>query len=228
MRALTSLFVTALTLGLCGCGGTETKLVSAAPAPETPVTTPTTTTPAANQCDTFYLKHKQGLCKTSLGEQLYIVDKSGTLTLEGLTAHLAGIGFRKSFSNSSDSIAAHGKFVVFTLIVTNRTDSRQEFSGVGAQDQVILTLATSRDINSPVRNLEQAFDAENQIDEEACLTDHKGRMQPEQTVTCQIVFDVPTRLVRHLKTGGSNLLVADFGESATVPTRTLGSIRTYR
>jgi peptidoglycan hydrolase-like protein with peptidoglycan-binding domain len=230
MRALTLLSVAALTAGLCACGGNQTKLV-AGPPPPTPEVSPTTasaTTKPGKSCNTFYLKHKQGLCETSLGEQLFVVNKDGTVELKGLTAHLAAIEVRKSFSNAADTITANGRFLAFTLTVTNRTRSTQEFSGAGGQDQAILTLAVNPDIHSAVHNFEQSYDAENQIDPEACLTDHKGRLRPGETVTCQIVFDVPTQLVRNLKTGGSNLLIADFGESATVPTRTLGSIRTYR
>jgi hypothetical protein len=228
MRMLMFLFAAALAAGLCACGRTETTAVTIrAPAQETPAAA-STTKRAAGSCDTFYLEHRQGLCRTSQGERLDIVNRDGTVNLQGLTAHLAGIGLQKSFSNATESIRAHGRFVVFTLTVTNHTDSLQEFSGAGGEAQVMLTLALSRDINTPVKNFEQSFDAENQIDRRACASDHQGRMQPEETVTCQVAFDVPARLVRHLNTDGSNLLVADFGEDATAPTLTLGSIRTYR
>jgi hypothetical protein len=230
-----------LALGLAACGGsTQVKTVtvpakatataSAATSANTVTATPTSTTPTTpptpvvnpnDNCEAKGIdaqRLRQGSCKTK-GTAITVVNSDRSLGLKSLTLRINRISTSNSLSDGSgQSAIAHGRFVTVNVTVGNRADSAQTFDGVGTQQtQLFLSKDT----------FNEDFEAENGPDQNSCLWNAPDAgIQPEETQTCDVVFDVPSHLIGQIDTTG-NLDVINFGDDLSSPTGTIGVIRTY-
>jgi hypothetical protein len=203
--------------------------------PRASTTTPTTnttitsaTTSADTECNSLGIdgsQHKEGYCKQG-SKSFQVVNSTSTLKLKSLTAKLNGASSADSLSadEGTETATAHGRFVIFNITVSNRLDSAQSINLAGSNSSQISLLLGKRDYSD-------AFDAENGPDPQSCV-DVTGiggsEIQPGESATCDVVFDVPTSAVAQAaKTG--NLDVLNFGDdfSGDSPTGTFGVIRTY-
>lgn len=219
---------------LAACGGstkTIVKTVTAAPPAATSATvaSPTTTTAAATSttaaaadptsCDAKGIdpqQLRQGTCVTK-GVTFTVVNKGSVLRMHSLTASLNGIRAADSLSSDVSSATASGMFVISSLTVTNRLDSPQTFDQIGtAQTQLLLGRQT----------FTENFDAENGNDPQSCVSKDDAGIQPGESLTCDVIFDVPTSSLAKLTTNG-NISITNFGDDIASSGGPFGVFRTY-
>lgn len=235
MRKLILIAIAGAAVSLSACGSsTQTKTVTvshsaavqastATMTTEPTSSTTTTSTTSTSVCDAKGINSTQlneGSCSAN-GYHYTVVNSNSTLKLKTLSAHLEAVKTADSVSSGYGQTAvAHGRFVIVTLLVLNRLDSPQTFGGVG-QQQTALTLR-GKAIYS------EDFDAENQADQNSCISKDGSSVQPGESTTCDVIFDVPSNRIDQLATVG-NLVVANFGDDLSGPeaVRTYGIIRTY-
>ncbi len=219
--AISGAVISLLAVVGCGAGSSSTKTVVRT------VTAPSTSTSSAahaspSDCDARGINAKklgEGTC-TSGGTTLTVVNKGSTLRLKSLTATLNGIRTTDSVGSYVGRSIARGRFVLFTLTVTNRLETPQNFDGIGAR-QTALSLGAD--------TYTEDFNAENGRDLASCLSkDGAGSspVQPGESITCEVIFDVPAIGVAKLNTDG-NLEITNFGEDVSSSTGPIGLFRTY-
>ena len=93
---------------------------------------------------------------------------------------------------------AHGKFVVISLAVTNHSDSPQSFDDLGDEDALVLGNG---------KTYTERFDVINGYDQNS-FTSQNDPIQPDQTTTHDVIFDVPSNAV----VSGATLAVLNFGD----------------
>jgi uncharacterized protein YceK len=189
-------------------------------------TTATTTAPAVvkkrTDCNALGITEKglrEGAC-TKDGDQYYVVNRGHTAHLKTLTVSLQGLTAQDSLSNgSSESATARGKFVIATLTLTNKTHSPETWENGQAS-----LAAGPNGVNAYSEN----FEAENGPDEHSCLwvagAASNGGLQPGETVSCDVVFDIPTNMSATAR--GSEVFVTNFGDNASSATD-FAVLRTY-
>lgn len=135
------------------------------------------------------------------------------LKLATLHAKIAHVSITHEMSSDMGVKNAKGKFVVVSLSVTNHSDSPQRFDGIGG-NQTALVLANQKEYS-------EDFDVGNGIDQNS-FTWNSDDIQPDQTVTHDVIFDVPA----HAVVSGGNLAVLNFGDdtSLTDDVSEIGSI----
>ena len=226
-------------LGVAACGGTTKTVVktvtASASTPATTIATAITSTtstttastpsgpPDCNAAGINSTQLKEGTCVQG-GQTLVIVNKAETLHLKTLDANLVGMTTHNSLSDGSgQSAIANGKFEILTITLKNKADSPQQWQN----GQAGLIVGTGSTTGS---NYSEDFTAENGPDQNSCLWKAgaigSGGIQPSESVTCDVVFDVPQSA--SLEATGSNLVIGNFGESDYAqPTMPVGIIRTY-
>jgi hypothetical protein len=214
------------------CGSGSVKTVTKTTIAPTPTVTATTSTQATGSAGGLpdcvkggFNEHqlKQGTCLYDRRTET-IVDKATLLRLKSLTAKLDGITEQNSLSSGfGQSAVANGKFVVLTITLTNRLDTPQQWQS-GQADLFVAVGATGG------KNYSEDFNAENGPDQNSCLwkagSIGSGGIQPAESSTCDVVFDIPQILSpTH---SGSGLFIENFGEADTLnPTMPVGDIRLY-
>ena len=112
-----------------------------------------------------------------------------------------------SADEGTESATATGRFVIFNITVSNRLDSAQSINLAGSNSSQSFLLIGKREYSD-------SFDAENGPDPQSCVdvTGIGGSdIQPGESATCDVIFDVPTSAVTQIaKTG--NLDFANFGD----------------
>ena len=123
------------------------------------------------------------------------------LKLATLHAKIDHVSIGHETSSDLGVKTAHGKFVLVTLSVTNHSDSPQSFDSLGGETALVL---------SNQKQYSERFDAANGYDQNSFMMNDDD-IQPDQTATHELVFDVPA----HAVVSGSNLAVLNFGDDMT-------------
>jgi hypothetical protein len=175
-----------LALIAVGCGG-ET---------ETFVRTEETSAPA--QCDAVDIyrtvAEKGAVECLQDGRRYRIRAPDRRLRLRTLTAEFVGYTTEDSISSDGGSTTTpSGRFVVVTLHITSEVRSTQSFGG--AEGQTLLTID------------ETEFS-------EASFSTARQSIQPGETLTAKVVYDVPAKLLGRLEENGA-VTIVDFGAGVT-------------
>jgi Domain of unknown function (DUF4352)/Protein of unknown function (DUF2510) len=187
------------------------------PLPET--TTEAEVTDPDNSCNALGINSeelKEGSC-TWKGQGYVVVNRNSTLTLDQLTARLVGISTADTLqARSFGPLSASGTFVIARVEITNTTNKPQTYDSSG--DASSLTLG--RDVYT------EDFEVENGAATDSFVRRSK-ELQPRESMTGTLVYDVPADAVDHLETDGY-LTVANFrDDDASQRPEQLGLIRTY-
>ncbi len=218
---------------LSGCGGGTKTVVSTVTAPQASTTIAATSSPSTTisttssstskptDCNALGIDSKglrEGTCFTN-GEKFTVVNKASTLHLRSLTAKFNGARTQNSLSAPASTATANGEFVIISLTIANKLDTPQTFDQIG-------TPQTALELGNKVYT--EDFQAENGPDQQSFIANQLSQngIQPGESKTGDVVFDVPSRAVSELdKTG--NIIVVNFGDAAQSPSGTIGVIRTY-
>jgi hypothetical protein len=204
---------------LAGCGGSaapappRTIVASRPPAPTATAAAPGGLPACASRVRTTAGAPvvKPGLC-TADGITLSLAAAGQTVGLRTLAARATGARLSRSVSSPVAARTAAGTFLVVTLAVTNRASSPAAFDGLGA---------TQTALQASGANFREAVEAETAADLGSCLAKSMTPIQPGATVTCDVIFDVPPAVARHLRIKGGGLLVLNFGDSIDTVTRSV-------
>lgn len=128
----------------------------------------------------------------------------GTLKLDSLSAKVVGVRIEHQLSSDMGVKTAKGKFVIVTLAVTNKAHSPQSWGS----NQSALVAANGD-------NYSEDFDVENGVDQNSLLWTASGNLngsaQPGQTVTGDVVFDVPS----NVRVSGGSIGIVNFGDDTS-------------
>lgn len=216
MRVLAVGLLAATALGLAACGGgAETKTVIKTVAATTPDSATTETTSSEPpSCEELADSGGEGLCVEEGGSRVKIANRDTTLVLPELSARYLGYRTAKTLTSSVDTQTAEGRFVIIRVRITNKTSSPEVFKD-----------AKSTALHLGGARYTTHFDAENMPGDSFVWNDDP--IQPGNSRTGTIIFDVPARRVAKMEEDG-NLLIAQFSDKARDgSTMALGLIRTY-
>lgn len=164
-------------------------------------------------------RHKEGTC-TEGGATIVVVNKDGVLKLPSLEARLLGVHERKTTKGPTGSKTATGRFLVFDLAVTNRTDA----PATVAEGQFMLFLGG---LHSEAVEVEEDYEPRSFLARDRAIPPHGTE---SETVT----FSVSAKGAALLSTAG-NLDVVNLGTSvspfepeALFTESEYGVIRTYQ
>jgi hypothetical protein len=220
MKRVVAAFSAGGVLGaLTGCGG------AAAPAPPTTIVANRPPPTAASTAPPGGLPTCASRVRTTAGAP---VVKPGPCTAGGITLSLAAAGqtvvlgtlaaratrarLTQSVSSPVAAKTATGTFLIVTLAVTNRQSTPAAFDGLGAT-QTALQASSS--------NFREAVEAETAADLGSCLAKSMTPIEPAATVMCDVIFDVPPAIARHLRIKGGGLLILNFGDSIDTVTKSV-------
>lgn len=220
-----SLVLLAVALTVAACGGqskTSTRTQSRTTADAPPSTTRSTPAPRFGDCNALGINPigmREGAC-THGGITYVIVDEDHTLELPTLWGSLSGIHMAKSLTNDAAVATTQGQFVIASLGITNKLSAPKTFDQAHTQ-QAGLILGGAVYKEDP--------QAEN-ADSNSCLRQSGGPIQPGDTKTCDVIFEIPASASADLgKHGSGDLYLVNFGSdlsSSTLP-HTVGQIRLY-
>lgn len=203
--ALALAAATIAAIALTGCGATEKT---------------TTVVKTVKDCDALGINSKvgnEGTC-TKDGIKFTIVDRDSNLRLEELDAELLKVEKTKTFPDATKP--ANGTYVIFTLAVTNKTNSPQKFGGAGAADAALLVISNkvySRNTDAEIA-LEDSF------------TFASEDTQPDERRIGKLVFDIPEPAAAKMEarsSGAGNLDIGNFSESLDDSSKRVGAFRLY-
>jgi Domain of unknown function (DUF4352) len=216
-RQLCAVGLAGAALFITGCGSsgkTITKTVTVASAPVTITKTVSASAPVSNssgsggtsgsKCAIASLaKVPNGFKCTSDGVPLVFAHQGAPIHLKSLTAHLNGTSTATSLSDQVSTVTAQGEFVLISLTIANTTTSPQTFANPGTEPTA---LYIGKDQYS------EDFDAENGPDQHSCVALDESPTQPGASLTCDVVYDVPTAAVKTAETDGYKLFVVNYGD----------------
>jgi hypothetical protein len=187
------------------------------PAPE--ATTEAEDLDPDNTCDALGINSKElkeGSC-TVKGQDVVVVNKDSRLKLDQLTARLVGISTADTLQGRSfGPKSASGVFVVARVEITNTTHEPQTYDSSGEATALNL----GRDVYT------EDFNIENGTARDSFVWRSK-ELQPHESTTGTLVYDVPASAVGHLETDGY-LSVGNFRDDpGSQRPKQLGVIRTY-
>lgn len=206
-----------------GCGGKNTHTTKQPAATSTGTTRTTAAGSSVKDCNALGINPtgmREGTC-THAGITWVIVDENHTLKLKTLWASLSGVRTTKALSSTTASTTANGEFVIATVKITNKLPAAQGFDQAGSQQAAL-------NIEGVVT--QEDGGVESQADANSCLKLGTS-LQSNQSVTCDVIFDVPTRAAADLgKHGGGDLYLVNFGSdlAGSVLPQTIGQVRLYR
>jgi hypothetical protein len=163
---------------------------------------------------------REGTC-THAGITWTIVDEFHTLNLKTLSAKLIDVRTTKSLASTTAASTANGDFLVATVTLTNKLAAPQTFDSAATQQAGLI-------LDGAV--FKEATDAENEADATSCLKLHSSPIQPGASLTCDVIFDVPTSAAADLgKHGSGDLYLVNFGSdlAGSVYPQAIGQIRLY-
>lgn len=168
------------------------------------------------------VKLHEGAC-TSEGERLYVVNKGDTAHIKSMDVSLVGLRTQDSLSDGSgQSATPHGKFIIATITITNKLHTSQSWQN----GQAGMTVSTGAKSGN---TYDEDFNAENGPDQNSCewkIGAVSSNLQPGESITCDVVFDIPTNLSASAR--GSTVAVAGFGETdLSHPAQRIALLRTY-
>ena len=159
---------------------------------------------------------REGSC-TWKGQDFVVVNKDSILTLDQLTARLVGISTADTLQGPSlGPESASGVFVIASVEITNTTNKPQTYDSSG--DATSLTLGN--DVYT------EDFDVENGTATDSFVW-RTEELQPDESMTGTLVYDVPANAVDHLETDGYLSLANFRDDSGLQRAKQLGLIRTY-
>lgn len=210
---------------LAGCGGGSThKDKTTAPGASAATGPLASTTPGAGSTDCNArginpTGMREGTC-THAGVTWVIVDEDHTLKLKTLWARLMGVRTAKSLTSTTAAATANGAFVVASVTITNKLHLPQMFDAASAQQAGLILDGTV---------FKEAVAAESQADPSSCLK-LASSIAPDQSETCDLIFDVPAHAAADLgRHGSGDLYLVNFGADlggSVLPQR-IGQIRLY-
>jgi hypothetical protein len=222
MTRSVALLVAALMVAACGgqsktTAGTLTRTTLDASA------RPTTSTIAnPRDCNALGINPvgmREGTC-THGGITYVVVNEDHTLKLATLWASLNGVHTARSLTNDTAVATARGQFLMATLSITNKLPHPRTFDqGHTQQAGVILDGAVYK----------EDVAAEN-ADSNSCLRQNGTSIQPGDSKTCDVIFDIPTTAAADLgKHGSGDLYLVNFGSdlSGSTLAQMVGQIRLY-
>jgi hypothetical protein len=189
---------------------------------DAPARTTTATPATVGDCNALGINPtgmREGTC-THGGITYVIVDEDHTVKLRTLSGSLSGIHIAKSLMNDAAVATAHGDFLVATLSITNELAHQRTFDRGHTQQTGLILDGTV---------YKEDVGGEN-ADPNSCLRQKGGPIRPGDTLTCDVVFDVPGSAAADLgKHGSGDLYLINFGldlSGSTLP-YTVGQIRLY-
>jgi hypothetical protein len=205
-----------------GCGGTaKTTTHTTAQAASTPTATTTTAAGSPKDCNALGINPtgmREGTC-THAGITYVIVDRNHALKLRTLTASLDGVHTVNALSGAQPT-SAQTKFVIGSLTVGNRLSLPQTVDKAGTQQTALILDGTV---------YKEDVQAEKSADRNSCAI-QQGKFSPGSSVTCEVIFQVPSASAADLGAHGrADLYVVDFGSdlASSTPPQTVGQIRLY-
>lgn len=213
---------------LAACGADSTKTVVPTVTAPTPTvdtaSVPTVTTPPPDPTSCTALgitrnRLREGNCidTNNNGARIQGVNRGSTLRLKQLYVSYGGYTTQDTIPASTGTAAAQGTFVIMTLTVRNKLNSPAVFDQ--HQDQIILALGS--------RNYSENFDAENNPG--TSFVRNSDPIQPGNSKTGTVVFDIPKSIVKHIDTDGDLIILqfSDAGQRVRDAKQRVGIIRTY-
>jgi Domain of unknown function (DUF4352) len=208
---------------LAGCGGSTKTAVQTVTAPAG--TTPTTSTAVATTTssaaptgppDCATVAFQAPKC-TSNGILFTVVHGMQTLHLKTLDVNVVGVRTASTVSSGTGiSATATGEFLIISIHVANKTSTPETSDGGGFQNQDMLQLSGA--------TYTEDFHAENQADQQSFVTNNSP-IQPGESVTGDLVFDVPTSAASGAtKNPRAGLVIANFGDDLSQMPSSLGLI----
>lgn len=198
-------------------GASDDASTGTRPPPET--TTETESVDPDNTCDALGINSKdlnEGSC-TVKGQDVVVVNKDSTVELDQLSARLVGISTADTLQGRSlGPKSASGVFVVARVEIINTTNQPQTYDSSGEASSLNL----GRDVYT------EDFNVENGTATDSFVW-RSMELQPHESMTGTLVYDVPANAAGHLETDGY-LSIGNFRDDpgAGRP-RQLGVIRTY-
>ncbi|HET8815722.1 MAG TPA: DUF4352 domain-containing protein [Solirubrobacterales bacterium] len=171
---------------------------------------------AEGDCETAGISappRREGTCFEE-GQKWVVVNKGSVLKLKTLEAELLGIRDAKTLSSDLGPETANGTFVTFELTITNLTRAPAYFE----EEQAVLY------IDGNVYT--QDFEVQNGT-EQRSFGWQGTEIQPQNTLTGTITFDVPDKVLANLDSTG-NLDIGNFGAEELFAEEEIGTIRTYQ
>jgi hypothetical protein len=152
------------------------------------------------------------------GSKLTVVNQGSDLKMRSLVARVNGIRQAQTVATDGGYISetASGTFLIFSLTVTNRLDQPIEVGGVGTS---LTALVLDND-----KQYDEDFDASNQALQTSFLS-RDAPVQPDETATGEVVFDLPAKALRRVTKKGAALVVAPLGEDVNDDLKRAGIIR---
>lgn len=161
-------------------------------------------------------ERREGTC-TDNGIRYTVVNRDSKLRTRELDARLVEVEQVKSIDGDLGSItAARGTFVIFRLAITNRLRVPTDFR----DGQILLNL---RSYSYPVTN----HNEENEALEDSFVNQRDSKIQPGETRTGAVVFDIPIAAIKLLGKPGSTLYVLPFSQVGLERPERLGEFRLY-
>jgi Protein of unknown function (DUF2510)/Domain of unknown function (DUF4352) len=187
--------------------------------PPSETTTGTESVDPDNTCDALGINSQdlnEGSC-TVKGQDVVVVNKDSTLELDQLSARLVGISTADTFQGRSPGPkSASGVFVVARVEITNTTDKPQTYDSFGEATALNL----GRDVYTEDFNVENGTATDSFVWRSTDL-------QPHDSMTGTLVYDVPANAAGHLETDGY-LSIGNFRDDpVSGRPKQLGVIRTY-
>jgi hypothetical protein len=161
--------------------------------------------PSTPSCESLAEKGAQGVgsCEAPGNSSAKYAGVGHHLVLSGLSARYVSKETAPSVSSTGSTAKAHGMFVIVTLELTNHERSPQEWK---SEQSSLLVGGNTYD---------EAFNAENGPDEHSLvwtIGGIGGKLQPEETRTGDVIYDVPSSVLHTLETQGGAVALRDFGE----------------
>jgi len=135
-----------------------------------------------------------------------------------MNVRLGGYRTAKTLSASTGTEAAQGTYVITTLTVTNKLNQPVTFDS----EQVTLNIGTERN----ARTFTSDFDAGNMPGNSFIWNDDE--IQPGNSKTGTVIFDVARRSLNRIETSGNLTLVQFSDAGSDQPERAVGVIRLYK
>lgn len=144
------------------------------------------------------------LC-TDSGQFYELSTDDHAVSLAGLEAQFVSAHTETSLSDSSGvaSANANGVFLIITLRITNTGNQPQTVEEPGAESFALSPLGSSATYT-------ESFNAENGPDEDSFISDDTP-IQPGESQTGDIIFDVPPTALTTMQTSGAALVFGAFG-----------------
>jgi hypothetical protein len=132
------------------------------------------------------------------------------LRLPGLTVEFVSARTASSLSASSGaaSAQANGIFLIITLRITNTSNAPQTVEEPWS-NRFQLSPITSN------ANYSESFQAEDGPDQQSFITQDTTPVQPGESQTGDVIFDVPLSVMSLMRHDGTTLVFGTFGQDVT-------------